>query len=45
MLYCFSGFLCGAVMLGVALRNEYLTLILGIFGLPGVPAGRDQPPG
>ena len=25
MLYCFSGFLCGAVMLGVALRNEYLT--------------------
>ena len=26
MLYCFSGFLCGAVMLGVALRNEYLTL-------------------
>ena len=32
MLYCFSGFLCGAVMLGVALRNEYLTLILGISG-------------
>jgi UDP-GlcNAc:undecaprenyl-phosphate GlcNAc-1-phosphate transferase len=32
MLYCFSGFLCGAVMLGVALRNEYLTLVLGIFG-------------
>jgi UDP-GlcNAc:undecaprenyl-phosphate GlcNAc-1-phosphate transferase len=32
MLYSFSGFLCGAVMLGVALRNEYLTLILGISG-------------
>jgi UDP-GlcNAc:undecaprenyl-phosphate GlcNAc-1-phosphate transferase len=32
LLYCFSGFLCGAVMLGVALRNEYLTLILGICG-------------
>ena len=32
LLYCFSGFLCGAVMLGVALRNEYLTLILGISG-------------
>jgi UDP-GlcNAc:undecaprenyl-phosphate GlcNAc-1-phosphate transferase len=32
LLYSFSGFLCGAVMLGVALRNEYLTLILGISG-------------
>ena len=32
MLYCFSGFLCGAVMLGVALRNEYLTLVLAISG-------------
>ena len=32
MLYCFSGFLCGAVMLGVALRNEYLTLVMGISG-------------
>jgi UDP-GlcNAc:undecaprenyl-phosphate/decaprenyl-phosphate GlcNAc-1-phosphate transferase len=32
LLYCFSGFLCGAVMLGVALRNEYLTLVLGISG-------------
>jgi UDP-GlcNAc:undecaprenyl-phosphate/decaprenyl-phosphate GlcNAc-1-phosphate transferase len=32
VLYCFSGFLCGAVMLGVARRNEYLTLILGISG-------------
>jgi UDP-GlcNAc:undecaprenyl-phosphate GlcNAc-1-phosphate transferase len=32
MLYCFSGFLCGTVMLGVALRNEYLTLVLGICG-------------
>jgi UDP-GlcNAc:undecaprenyl-phosphate GlcNAc-1-phosphate transferase len=32
LLYCFSGFLCGAVMLGVALRNEYLTLIMAISG-------------
>jgi UDP-GlcNAc:undecaprenyl-phosphate GlcNAc-1-phosphate transferase len=32
LLYCFSGFLCGAVMLGVARRNEYLTLIMGISG-------------
>ena len=32
MLYCFSAFLCGVVMLGVARRNEYLTLVLGIFG-------------
>jgi UDP-GlcNAc:undecaprenyl-phosphate GlcNAc-1-phosphate transferase len=32
LLYSFSGFLCGAVMLGVALRNEYLTLIMGISG-------------
>ncbi len=45
MLYCFSGFLCGAVMLGVALRNEYLTLILGHLRLPCILAGRDQPSG
>lgn len=32
MLYCFSAFLCGAVMLGLALENEYVTLVLGIFG-------------
>jgi UDP-GlcNAc:undecaprenyl-phosphate GlcNAc-1-phosphate transferase len=32
MLYCFSGFLCGVVLLGVALRNEILALILGISG-------------
>ncbi len=32
MLYCFSGFLCGVVMLGVAFQNEYLTLVLGISG-------------
>jgi UDP-GlcNAc:undecaprenyl-phosphate GlcNAc-1-phosphate transferase len=32
MLYCFSGFLCGAVLLGVALRSEFLALVLGIFG-------------
>jgi UDP-GlcNAc:undecaprenyl-phosphate GlcNAc-1-phosphate transferase len=31
-LYSFSGFLCGAVMLGVALQSEYLALILGISG-------------
>jgi len=32
LLYCFSGFLCGAVLLGVALKNEQLALILGISG-------------
>ncbi|MFO0889626.1 MAG: MraY family glycosyltransferase [Isosphaeraceae bacterium] len=32
MLYCFSGFLCGAVLLGVALRSEFLALTMGIFG-------------
>lgn len=32
MLYCFSGFLCGVVLLGVALKNEELALILGISG-------------
>ena len=32
MLYCFSGFLCGAVLLGVALRSEFLALVLGLFG-------------
>jgi UDP-GlcNAc:undecaprenyl-phosphate/decaprenyl-phosphate GlcNAc-1-phosphate transferase len=32
MLYSFSAGLCGAVMLGVALRNEYLALVLGISG-------------
>lgn len=32
LLYCFSGFLCGAVMLGVALRSEFLALTLGISG-------------
>jgi UDP-GlcNAc:undecaprenyl-phosphate/decaprenyl-phosphate GlcNAc-1-phosphate transferase len=32
MLYSFSAFLCGAVMLGLALENEYVTLVLGIFG-------------
>jgi UDP-GlcNAc:undecaprenyl-phosphate GlcNAc-1-phosphate transferase len=32
LLYCFSGFLCGVVLLGVALRNEVLALILGISG-------------
>ena len=32
MLYCFSGFLCGAVLLGVALRSEFLALILGLLG-------------
>jgi len=31
-LYCFSGFLCGVVLLGVALQNEFLALILGISG-------------
>ncbi len=32
MLYCFSGFLCGAVLLGVALRSEFLALTMGLFG-------------
>ena len=32
LLYCFSGFLCGVVLLGVALRNEQLALLLGITG-------------
>jgi UDP-GlcNAc:undecaprenyl-phosphate GlcNAc-1-phosphate transferase len=32
LLYCFSGFLCGAVLLGVALENEMLALLLGISG-------------
>jgi UDP-GlcNAc:undecaprenyl-phosphate/decaprenyl-phosphate GlcNAc-1-phosphate transferase len=32
LLYCFSGFLCGAVLLGVALKNEQLALILGLSG-------------
>jgi UDP-GlcNAc:undecaprenyl-phosphate GlcNAc-1-phosphate transferase len=32
LLYCFSGFLCGVVLLGVALRNEVLALILAISG-------------
>ena len=32
MLYCFSGFLCGAVLLGVALRSEFLALVMGLSG-------------
>ena len=32
LLYSFSAGLCGAVMLGVALRNESLALVLGISG-------------
>ncbi len=32
LLYSFSGFMCGAVLLGVALRSEFLALILGISG-------------
>lgn len=32
LLYCFSGFLCGAVLLGVALRNERLALVMGLSG-------------
>jgi UDP-GlcNAc:undecaprenyl-phosphate GlcNAc-1-phosphate transferase len=32
LLYCFSGFLCGAVLLGVALRNEKLALAMGLSG-------------
>jgi UDP-GlcNAc:undecaprenyl-phosphate GlcNAc-1-phosphate transferase len=33
LLYCFSGFLCGVVLLGVALKNEVLALILGTSGI------------
>ena len=44
LLYCFSGFLCGVVLLGVALRSEFLALVLGLSGSPGVPADPDQPP-
>ncbi|WP_165246651.1 MraY family glycosyltransferase [Paludisphaera soli] len=32
LLYCFSGFLCGAVLLGVSLRSEFLALVLGMSG-------------
>jgi len=32
LLYCFSGFLCGVVLLGVSLRSEVLALILGLSG-------------
>ncbi|QEH31695.1 WecA-like glycosyltransferase [Aquisphaera giovannonii] len=32
LLYCFSGFMCGAVLLGAALRSEFLALVLGTFG-------------
>ena len=32
LLYSFSAFLCGVVLLGVALKNEILALILGISG-------------
>jgi UDP-GlcNAc:undecaprenyl-phosphate GlcNAc-1-phosphate transferase len=32
LLYSFSGFLCGAVLLGVALKNEVLALTMGIAG-------------
>ncbi len=32
ILFAFSAGLCGAVMLGVAYSNEYLTLVLGISG-------------
>src|SRR6266567_3894774 len=32
LLYSFSGFFCGVVLLGVALKNEQLALILGIAG-------------
>jgi UDP-GlcNAc:undecaprenyl-phosphate/decaprenyl-phosphate GlcNAc-1-phosphate transferase len=32
LLYCFSSFLCGAVLLGVALRSEFLALVMGLSG-------------
>ena len=45
MLYCFSAFLCGVVMLGVALQERVPGADPGDLRLPGVPAGPDQPPG
>ncbi len=32
LLYCFSGFLCGVVLIGEVLNNEGLALVLGISG-------------
>ena len=32
VLYCFSAFLCGAVLLGVSLDSEVLAIILGVSG-------------
>jgi UDP-GlcNAc:undecaprenyl-phosphate GlcNAc-1-phosphate transferase len=32
LLYSFTSFLCGAVLIGVAFRNEFLALILGVSG-------------
>jgi UDP-GlcNAc:undecaprenyl-phosphate GlcNAc-1-phosphate transferase len=32
LLYIFSGFLCGVVLLGVAFQSEFLALVLGISG-------------
>ena len=32
LLYCFSGFLCGVVLLGVAFNHEFLALTLGFSG-------------
>ncbi|RUL88158.1 glycosyltransferase family 4 protein [Tautonia sociabilis] len=32
LLYCFTAFLCGVVLLGVAMRNDVLALILGCSG-------------
>lgn len=32
LLYCFSGFLCGVVLLGLAFNHEFLALTLGISG-------------
>ena len=43
MLYCFSGFLSGAVLLGVALRSEFLCACPGALRLPGIPRRADQP--
>jgi UDP-GlcNAc:undecaprenyl-phosphate GlcNAc-1-phosphate transferase len=32
LLYCFSGFLCGVVLLGLAFNHEFLALTLGLSG-------------
>ena len=44
MLYCFSGFLCGAVLAGRGAAERIPGADPGDLGLPRVPGGGDQPP-